>query len=218
MALARVPRLLHSKTSSRAFCAAPSLFSRASASEEAPLAARRLGSADSQGSATAAIDAAALRRQKRTKAWNRDRSIMAGIGADIVSAGAAVLREPAEEVPDSMLGSQELRDLVSKMIDTMRAAPGVGLAAPQIGVPLQVIVLEDRPEYIAAMPEGVPEMVQRAPFEPLAIVNPRLRALSGDGMRFFEGCLSVPHYQAGGRRAGRLGASVYDRGAPTCRA
>lgn len=57
-------------------------------------------------------------------------------------------------------------------------------------------MLEDRPEYIAAMAEGVPEMVQRAPFEPLAIVNPRLRALSHDGMRFYEGCLSVPHYQA----------------------
>ncbi len=36
-----------------------------------------------------------------------------------------------------MLGSQELQDLVDRMIDTMRAAPGVGLAAPQIGVPLQ---------------------------------------------------------------------------------
>ena len=46
--------------------------------------------------------------------------------------------QPADEVPDSMLGTQELRDLVQSMIDTMRAAPGVGLAAPQIGVPLQV--------------------------------------------------------------------------------
>ena len=36
-----------------------------------------------------------------------------------------------------MLGTQELRDLVERMIETMRAAPGVGLAAPQIGVPLQ---------------------------------------------------------------------------------
>ena len=46
--------------------------------------------------------------------------------------------QEAEDVPDSMLDSQELRDLVQTMIDTMRAAPGVGLAAPQIGVPLKV--------------------------------------------------------------------------------
>lgn len=45
--------------------------------------------------------------------------------------------QPAAEVPESMLGTQELKDLVQTMIDTMRAAPGVGLAAPQIGVALQ---------------------------------------------------------------------------------
>ncbi|KAL4434677.1 hypothetical protein ABPG77_002800 [Micractinium sp. CCAP 211/92] len=193
-AFSSIPLLLLPRASSRAFCATPSLLSTAVSSEEAPLLARRVGKADSLGSAAA--DGGHSRRHKRTKAWSRDRGVMAGIGAEIVSAGAPVLREPAEEVTESMLGSPELQDLVDRMIDTMRAAPGVGLAAPQIGVPLQVIVLEDRPEYIAAMAEGVPEMVQRVPFEPLAIVNPRLRALSQHGMRFYEGCLSVPHYQA----------------------
>lgn len=46
--------------------------------------------------------------------------------------------QEADEVPESMYGSQELRELVQQMIDTMRAAPGVGLAAPQIGIPLRV--------------------------------------------------------------------------------
>ncbi|PRW60731.1 peptide deformylase chloroplastic mitochondrial [Chlorella sorokiniana] len=93
-----------------------------------------------------------------------------------------------------MLGSQELADLVQQMVDTMRAAPGVGLAAPQIGIPLRVIVLEDRPEYIAA--DAAAADKQRLPFEPLVIVNPSLRPLSDEGARFFEGCLSVPGYQA----------------------
>jgi len=57
-------------------------------------------------------------------------------------------------------------------------------------------VLEDRPEYIAA--DATAADKQRLPFEPLAIVNPRLRPLSDDGARFFEGCLSVPGYQVGG--------------------
>lgn len=61
----------------------------------------------------------------------------------------------------------------------------------------QVIVLEDREEYIAALPNGVAEQQQRAPFEPLVIINPRLRVLSDAGARFWEGCLSVPGYQVG---------------------
>ncbi|PSC68155.1 Peptide deformylase chloroplastic [Micractinium conductrix] len=123
---------------------------------------------------------------------------MAGapLARDIVTAGSVVLREPADEVPDSMLGTQELRDLVQSMIDTMRAAPGVGLAAPQIGVPLQIIVLEDKPEYLAAVAPELAEQQQRMPFEALVVINPRLRTLSDAGARFYEGCLSVPGYQA----------------------
>lgn len=49
-----------------------------------------------------------------------------------------VVVQEAEDVPESMLGSEKLQALVQTMIDTMRAAPGVGLAAPQIGVPLKV--------------------------------------------------------------------------------
>lgn len=57
-----------------------------------------------------------------------------------------------------------------------------------------MIVLEDREEYVAA--DATAEDKQRLPFEALAIVNPRLRPLSDHGARFFEGCLSVPGYQA----------------------
>jgi len=67
---------------------------------------------------------------------------------------------------------------------------------------LQVIVLEDRPEYVATLPEGTAEQLQRVPFEPLVIINPRLTALSAEGARFFEGCLSVPGYQVGCRQWG----------------
>ncbi|KAI3429371.1 hypothetical protein D9Q98_005466 [Chlorella vulgaris] len=119
-----------------------------------------------------------------------------GLGATIVQAGSTVLREEADDVPASMLGTQELKDLVQTMVDTMRAAPGVGLAAPQIGIPLKVIVLEDRQEYIALLQDGLAEQQQRQPFETLVIVNPRLSALTNQGARFFEGCLSVPGYQA----------------------
>ena len=79
----------------------------------------------------------------------------------IVRAGASiVLRSPAQEVPEAMLGSEELRNLVNTMIETMRAAPGVGLAAPQIGVGLQVrpaaaaAAVWPGPAWLFALPLG----------------------------------------------------------------
>lgn len=48
------------------------------------------------------------------------------------------LLQAAQEVPQELLGTEELLRLVELMVEAMRAAPGVGLAAPQIGVPLQV--------------------------------------------------------------------------------
>ena len=61
--------------------------------------------------------------------------------ARIVQAGAAVLRGVAADVPPEMFGGAELRAMVATMLATMRAAPGVGLAAPQIGIPYKVCVL-----------------------------------------------------------------------------
>lgn len=84
-----------------------------------------------------------------------------------------------------------MQDLIARMIDTMRRAPGVGLAAPQIGVPLRVIVLEDRAEYLAkSTPAEVAER-ERIAFEPRVIVNPVLRTIGKQRATFFEGCLSV---------------------------
>ena len=60
---------------------------------------------------------------------------------------------------------------------------------------LQVIVLEDRPEYMRGLPPGKAEQMQREPFELRVICNPNLRAIDESGARFYEGCLSVPGYQ-----------------------
>ena len=72
----------------------------------------------------------------------------------IVQTGAPVLRGRAGEVPPERIASKDFQELVTKMVATMRAAPGVGLAAPQIGVPLRVFVLEDRAEYIAKLTDA----------------------------------------------------------------
>jgi peptide deformylase len=114
----------------------------------------------------------------------------------IVTAGDPVLRMPAAPVPQEMLGTPALRGLIELMVAAMRAAPGVGLAAPQIGVGLRLIVLEDAPPLMAHLSEA--ERAERGRVEvPLtAIVNPVLRAIGEPQDTFFEGCLSVPGYTA----------------------
>lgn len=89
-----------------------------------------------------------------------------------------------------------MKELVKVMIDTMRAAPGVGLAAPQIGVPLRVIVLEDPPEYQARVAERERNERGRVPLPLRVLFNPVLRHVGDARATFFEGCLSVSGYAA----------------------
>ncbi|MZD07480.1 peptide deformylase [Streptomyces sp. SID5785] len=109
----------------------------------------------------------------------------------IVAAGDPVLRRPAEPF-DGQLSGDLLARLVEAMRATMHAAPGVGLAAPQIGVPLRLAVLEDA----AAVPDEVRLARGRVPLAFRVLVNPSYEAAGGRVAAFFEGCLSVPGYQA----------------------
>lgn len=122
----------------------------------------------------------------------------------IVQAGDPVLRAPAAPVPPEMLGSRSLKELVSTMVQVMRRAPGVGLAAPQIGVGLQVMVLEDSEALMGKLTPEERETRGRVPFPLAAIINPTLTSRSGslaspgglERTAFFEGCLSVAGYMA----------------------
>lgn len=59
---------------------------------------------------------------------------------DIVKAGDPVLHEPAQKVRPEEIGSSRIQKIIDDMVKVMRKAPGVGLAAPQIGIPLRVSV------------------------------------------------------------------------------
>ena len=65
----------------------------------------------------------------------------------IAQIGEEVLRRPANDLSREAILSTKTQELIEHMRDTMRNAPGVGLAAPQVGVPLQLAVIEDREEY-----------------------------------------------------------------------
>nr|DAD44873.1 TPA_asm: hypothetical protein HUJ06_003103 [Nelumbo nucifera] len=108
---------------------------------------------------------------------------------DIVRAGDPVLHEPASDVPADEIGSERIQKIIEDMIKVMRKAPGVGLAAPQIGIPLKIIVLEDTKEYISYAPKEEIKSQDRRPFDLLIILNPKLKNKSNKTALFFEGCL-----------------------------
>jgi peptide deformylase len=114
----------------------------------------------------------------------------------IVSAGDPVLRNRAVPIAQDKLGSPDLLALVDLMIATMRAAPGVGLAAPQVGLPLRVIVLEDPADAVDSLDDADRKQRGRVVVPVTAIINPVLRLVDGPTDTFFEGCLSVPGYSA----------------------
>src|SRR5689334_24298328 len=103
----------------------------------------------------------------------------------IVQAGEPVLRQPARALTREEIRGPEIQQLIEFMRETMRDAPGVGLAAPQIGLPLQLAVIEDREEYLKDVPAHVLAERQRKPVPFHVIVNPSM-TLGGTYVEFFE--------------------------------
>jgi peptide deformylase len=114
----------------------------------------------------------------------------------IAQIGEQVLRAPANELSRQDILSPKTQELIEHMRDTMRNAPGVGLAAPQVGVPLQLAVIEDREEYQKKFTPAQLSERQRQPIPFHVIVNPRIVSADNTGLEFFEGCLSVAGYSA----------------------
>ena len=114
----------------------------------------------------------------------------------IVQAGDPVLRVPARPLSLDEIQSTAIQQLIADMQETMRAAPGVGLAAPQVGLALQLAVIEDAPEYQANATPSELEERQRAVVPFHVIINPALTLVPGAPVEFFEGCLSVDGWMA----------------------
>ncbi|MFJ2157904.1 peptide deformylase [Streptomyces sp. NPDC087856] len=109
----------------------------------------------------------------------------------IVSAGDPVLRSVTEPF-DGQLEPALLARFIEALRVTMHAAPGVGVAAPQVGVGLRIAVIEDP----APVPDEVRVARGRVPQPFRVLVNPRYEAVDEERAAFFEGCLSVPGWQA----------------------
>lgn len=99
---------------------------------------------------------------------------------DIVTIPDPILYRKARKVTDF---GKELQTLVDDMVETMRVAPGVGLAAPQVDVPLRVIVVEFGDEEDESVPLKL-----------FPVVNPEITRFSKEQFTATEGCLSIPDF------------------------
>ena len=103
---------------------------------------------------------------------------------DISTVGHPVLRERAREVTPEELRSPEVQALIDDMIDTMRAAGGAGIAAPQVHEGLRIATIEVRGDN--------PRYPYKPPIPLTVIVNPVIEPIDDETVVINEGCLSVP--------------------------
>jgi peptide deformylase len=122
---------------------------------------------------------------------------------EIREMGDPVLRERAAEVSAEELRGPEVQGLIDDMIETMRAADGAGLAAPQVGVAKRIAVIEVR--------EGNPRYPYKPPIPLTVIVNPELTPLDDVTFATNEGCLSMPNVRGDLERFENVEARYLDR-------
>ena len=115
--------------------------------------------------------------------------------------GHPVLRQVAAPVEDPT--APEIRQLVTDMIETMEDTGGTGLAAPQVHVPLRVVVFRVGPERVTTLPGDGPVGLT-------VLINPMLEALDEEQSLGWEGCLSVPGLRGAVPRYTRLRYAGYD--------
>jgi peptide deformylase len=121
---------------------------------------------------------------------------------DILHVGHPLLRERSRELTRDELLAPDTQAFIDDLVETMRAASGAGIAAPQVGRPVRICVIEvkDNPRY------------PYKPNIPLTIlVNPVLRVVGEETFENFEGCLSVPNLRGVVRRACEVEVTAWDR-------
>lgn len=112
---------------------------------------------------------------------------------DVHRLGDRVLRQPAKRVAKV---DAEIKQIIREMLQTMYSADGIGLAAPQVAIPKQIIVVDCQPDEAAAAP--------------LVLINPSITNTSRDLVTTQEGCLSIPGIYLDVKRPGRIEVSYKD--------
>ncbi len=126
---------------------------------------------------------------------------------NILKIGNPLLRQKSEEVPLNEIRSKEIKDLVKDMFDSMKAANGIGLAAPQIGVLKRVVIVGYEPT------DRYPNVKFDREYDGIkyrVFINPKIEYLTEETMGFWEGCLSVPGMRGYVERPKKIRITFYD--------
>ena len=121
---------------------------------------------------------------------------------EIIKMGNPVLREIAEDFSPKEILSEETQSLVEDMWDSMEAAGGIGLAAPQIGISKQLAVIR-----LQEQSDRYPDMKDSEDF---VIFNPKITVLDETEQGFWEGCLSIPGMRGYVERPQNISVSFID--------
>ena len=124
----------------------------------------------------------------------------------IIAFGNPILKRKAEDIPENFEG---LSALLSDMFETMYAAKGVGLAAPQIGESIRLFIVDGSPFANEEGEEIDPKAIGIEGFKKV-FINPIIEEESGDLWPFQEGCLSIPKIRENVSRKERICVSYYD--------
>lgn len=124
---------------------------------------------------------------------------------EIFRMGHPVLRARARELAKKEIFSDEVQRLIDLMIPTMREADGIGLAAPQVGAPIRLTVVE--------IPEKSGRCADAERFSLGVFINPKITVLDRKKQGFWEGCLSVPGLRGFVERPVKIRVEYLDRAA-----
>ncbi len=124
------------------------------------------------------------------------------VARTVIRMGHPTLRLVAQFVTKEEFETQEFKNLLTDLYDTMKKEGGIGIAAPQINVSKSVTIIE-LPEYS--------ERYGKLPVtRPITIINPKIKFLTEEKQGFYEGCLSVPGLRGFVERPKKIEVEFYD--------
>lgn len=120
----------------------------------------------------------------------------------ILRAGDPLLRQKSDPIPLEEIRSKEIKKLVRDMFETMAAADGIGLAAPQVGVLKRLVIVGfDRSARYPELKQGIEQRI---------LINPEITPLETKVEGYWEGCLSVPGMRGYVERPRKIRLKFYD--------
>lgn len=134
----------------------------------------------------------------------------------IVQYNNPILRQSARALTIADIQHPDMSLCLDDMVDTMRAAPGVGLAAPQIAYLWQLFIVEDQPRYHQNISTAVLHERQRVPVALEIFFNPQLTIVDSTHIYYYEGCLSCGEFCWIVPRAKQIKISYYNRDGEAC--